>query len=186
MAEWLANAECALYILEDCPPDKQQWLLGKLHELLLHTEAQRLVKRARVEMRKPTPADLTPVSPYVGRRVWAQALQGYIMTGEFVRILPGDGHHIFRVIGVASKEELPEGELERHYPEPWFVRAQWAAVVGEIDTIKDGLRVSTYPTGFCPKDKAPECDGVGELVLLNYETWFPASGIMGVAVDAGS
>ena len=88
-----------------------------------------------------------PASQFAGRRVFAPGLGVYLQTGECAITAKEPGScYVFKITGVAHKDELDKEVVDWHASDEYFVRAQWFAVVGDNDT-DDGagsLRLSYY------------------------------------------
>ena len=124
MAAFRDDAEYALDLLASCPPADRLWLLRELRDLMIHLEGQKSARLQPSKKRKKA-----PISPYIGRRVWAPVARLYFMTGEFVQTMKTDGAcFVFKILAVASREELSsDGDaIICEYPtDREFVHAQW-------------------------------------------------------------
>ena len=184
---WMEDATAALEILRDCPRLKRPWLAAELGDLLIDTEGQRERKRVQPARGRGASRGMrsgTPVSPFAGRRVFAPGLGVYLQCGESAITAKQEGScFLFRILGVACRDELGEDHSSciDYEDEEFFVRAQWYAVVNDIDTLKD----NNEPGSLYVDSNVPESyqfrDGACEVILRRFTSWYPASCIMGVA-----
>ena len=116
----------------------------------------------------------------------------YLQTGECAITAKEPGScYVFKITGVAHKDELDKEVVDWHASDEYFVRAQWFAVVGDNDT-DDGagsLRCITPPSasGAVAAVVAVSLNGVDFVGLRGGANPAHASGVgvVGLGVARG-